>query len=91
MPGYEIYNKCLTTDDQSGVGGVLTFTFTSAPKQIWVLCVGDDARADLNENDPTDSRGVFCGDGIPTPIPVSAERVNVYAPAATTVSVWGFG
>lgn len=92
MPGYEIYNTAYTLEDQTSVGGVLEFSFTGGcPKQIWVCCVGDDGRAQVNGETPTSTNGVFCGDGVPTPIPVAAEKVNVYAPASTEVSVWGFG
>lgn len=91
MPGYEIYNTVYTTNDVTSMGGVNEFNFTQAPKQIWVLCVGGDGKATVNEGTPSGSNGVPCLDGVPTPIPVAAQKVSVYADAAVVISVWGFG
>jgi len=77
--------------DQAGVGGVLTFTFTSAVQLVVVHARGLNlvARADPFGGVPASSQGIICGDDIPTYIPVATSSVKVFAPAGMTVTVHG--
>lgn len=76
--------------DQSGAGGVLTFTFSSPVDLFWVRSVGGVSRADPFGGTPSVSAGVYCGADEPTPLSVTTTTVRVFAPAGATVSVWGF-
>ena len=78
--------------DQSGAGGVLTFTFP-APVQLAVVHAtgaGLTARADPFGGAPSASTGVKCPDDVPTYIPVVTSTIKVYAPSGMTVGVWGY-
>lgn len=77
--------------DQSGAGGVLTFTFASPMDLVWVRCSGGVGRASAaGAADPAASRGAYCEDGEPEPISVRTTTVRVFAGSGTIVSVWGY-
>lgn len=80
--------ECLA--DQTGAGGVLTFTFTAAVSLVIVHAVGTSqvARASTTQT-PTASLGVRCPDDAPSYIPVAASSVQVFAPNGMVVSVSG--
>ncbi len=86
----EVFNSGATLPDQSGAGGVLTFTFASAMDLIWIRSVGGVSRADPFGGTPTSTQGVYCADSEPQPITVTATTIKVYAPSGATVSVWGY-
>lgn len=87
----DIYTGGEVLADQAGAGAVQTFTF-SAPVQL-VCClasgVSGTARFDPFGGTPSATQGIPCDFGVPTPVPVQATIVKVYAPAGLTVSVWG--
>ena len=76
--------------DQAGAGAVLTFTFTTPVNLAWVLVDGDDGRCDPFGGTPSSGAGIPCDDGVPQPVSMTVTTIKVYAPAATTVSVWGY-
>lgn len=76
--------------DQSGAGGVLTFTFSEEHQLVWVQIDGGDGRADPFGGTPSASAGIPCVDGTPQPMTVSTDVVKVFAPGSTTVHVWGY-
>lgn len=85
----ESYTNLEVLPDQAGGGDVLTFTFTSTPKLIWVISRGAASRAAITDT-PTATFGIFCDDGVPQPMTVESQTVQVYAPGAATVTVWGY-
>lgn len=77
---------------QTGAGAVLTFTFASAVDLVVVECEGlatDVARADPFGGTPTATAGIPCRDEAQVYIPVTATVIKVFAPTASTVTVWG--
>lgn len=76
--------------DQAGAGAVLTFAFSAAVHQVWIYSLGAVSRAGVGATDPSSTRGAFCDNGVPCPLPVTASVVKVWAPVGATVSVWGF-
>lgn len=76
--------------DQAGAAGVLTFTFSAARQLVWVRSDGGVARANPFGGVPTSTSGIFCDDGVPTPITVTTSLVKVFAPTGTTVKVHGY-
>lgn len=85
----DYFNDCEVLEDQAGAGDVLTFTFTSTPKMIWILSRGGVSRATTTQT-PTSTFGVYCDDGVPQPFSVESQTVQLYAPSGATVTVWGF-
>ncbi len=79
-------------DQQSGAGGVLTFTFASAVDLVVVELDGlttDVGRVNPFGGVPTASFGIPLRDESPIYIPVTTNSVKVYAGSGTTVNVWG--
>lgn len=78
--------------EQTGAGAVLTFTFASSVNLVVVESAGDGfvSRADPFGGTPTADLGVPCRHEVPTYLPVTTSEVKVYAPAGTSVNVWGF-
>lgn len=79
--------------DQTGAGGVLTFTFASAVHLVVVDANGaaaDVARADPFGGTPDAATGIPCRDETPTFMPVTTSAVEVFAPAGMTVSCYGY-
>ena len=75
--------------DQTGVGGVLTFTFSQEMDLIWVRTDdGDACRVDPFGGTPTANRGIQCDTGVVTPINFSTTTLKIYA-ANGYVKVWG--
>lgn len=75
--------------DQTGVGGVLTFTFSKEMDLIWVRTDdGDACRVDPFGGTPTANQGIQCDTGVVTPINFSTSTIKVYA-ANGYVKVWG--
>lgn len=85
----DFYTTTEVLPDQAGANGVLTFTFTSTPKMVWVKSTGGISRA-VTSGVPTASFGIPCDDGVPQPLSVQTQNVSVYAPTGATVTVWGF-
>ena len=81
--------ECLP--DQTGVGGVLTFTFAAPRNLIVVHAVGASqvARADPYGGTPSATQGFRCPDDAPTYMAVVATVVRVFAPAGMVVSCSG--
>lgn len=77
-------------DDQAGAGAALEFTFAAPVDLIWVRCDGGDGRANPFGGIPDVDSGIFCEDGIPNPITMTATVVRVFAAIGTTVRVWGY-
>lgn len=79
--------------DQTGAGGVLTFTF-SAPVHLAVVDANgtatDVARADPFGGTPAAGTGIPCRDESPTYMPVTTSSVKVYAPSNMLISCWGY-
>ncbi len=77
--------------DQPGAGGVLTFTFSSPVVSFWVAVVGTTGvcKVDHYGGTPSASSGIPVEAGGVLPIPEPATVVKIYAPAGTTVTVWG--
>jgi len=77
--------------DQSGAGGVLTYTFSNQQSLIVVHSVGTllTSRADPFGGTPSSTLGIRCDDGVPVYIPVQTSAVKVFAPSGTTVTVYG--
>lgn len=86
----DTFNSGETLADQAGAGAVLTFTFTSPMDLVWVRSVGGISRADPFGGTPTATQGIYCADGEPQPLTITATVVKVFAPIGATVSVWGF-
>lgn len=87
--GSDVYTTLEVLPDQTGAGDVLTFTFTGVPKLIWVMSRGDVCRA-VTTGTPTATFGVYCDDGVPQPLSVESQTVQVYAPSGAAVTVWGY-
>jgi hypothetical protein len=85
--GYQS-GECLA--DQTGNGGVLTFTFSAVVSLVWVRSVGAVCRADPFGGMPSATQGVYCASDEPCPITVDCQVLKVYAPSGATVSVWGY-
>ena len=77
--------------DQSGVGAVLTFTFSAAVQLVVIHARGASltARADPFGGTPSASQGIVCGDDAPTYVPVATSLVKVFAPAGMAITVHG--
>lgn len=83
--------ECLA--EQTGVGGVLTFTFSSPVHLVHVQGDGSDtdvARVDPFGGTPTASRGFRADDGVGIYLPVTTSSVKVFAPVDMVVTVNGF-
>jgi hypothetical protein len=76
--------------DQSGAGGVLTFTFAKEMDLIWVRSDGADSRCNPFGGNPSATAGIICEDGIPHPITLSTTTIKVFAPAGAKLNVWGY-
>lgn len=77
--------------DQTGAGGVLTFTFTDPVAAFWVAVVGDSGvcKVDHYGGTPSATQGIPVEAGGVMPIPEPASVVRVFAPSALVVTVWG--
>jgi len=91
------YDGNILTNDQSGAGGILTFTL-GAPAALVAVDVDNSspsdttiyiARATVDGTNPTSSRGWRCRSGQTTllPVPSPGGEVRVFAPSGVTVSV----
>lgn len=90
---HDDYQSGETLPDQTGSGGVLTFTFSSPVHLVVVDASGtatDIARADPFGGTPTSSQGVVCRDETPTFIPVQTSSIKIFAPTGMLVSVVGY-
>lgn len=90
------YNTGEILPDQTGAGGVLTFTFTSPVQNIWIYAVNPLALDDLGEvrvdpfgGNPTSTFGIPVSFGGITPIPVVATTIKVFAQVGVRVTVYG--
>lgn len=88
----DIYPNGEVLADQVGAGAVLTFTFSNPMNLIWVLSSGTTlvSRCDPFGGIPDASLGIYCEDGIPVPVTVTATTIKVFAPIGTTVRVYGY-
>jgi hypothetical protein len=78
--------------DQPG-GAARTFVFAADVAVAWVLIAGDPAavgRADPFGGTPGDGVGIPCPEGVPTPLTVRTSTVAVWAPAGSSIAVWGY-
>lgn len=80
--------------EQSGSGGVLTFTFSAQVQQVWVdmaaMVATDVGRVRVDGGNPTVSLGSPLRDQTPLPITANTATVKVLAPAGSTVNCWGY-
>lgn len=85
------YQQFESLADQSGEGGVLTFTFTAAVQLVVVHAVGASlvARAATTQT-PSAALGARCADDAPSYLPVTTSTVQVFTPVGMTVSVAGY-
>lgn len=89
----DYFNGMEAVPDQTGSGGVLTFNFQAPVQLVFVRVEGMDqvvGRATVNNQSPSASLGVYCGNGEATPIPAQTSSVKVFAPSGAWVYVWGF-
>jgi hypothetical protein len=91
QPVKDDYQSGEVLADQSGAGAVLTFTFSTTMSMVTCLSIGTSltARADPFGGTPTSTLGIRLDDGVPVFIPVNSSSVKVFAPAGTSISVWG--
>lgn len=81
--------------DQTGVGGVLIFTFSEPVQNLWVYAIAADpdtqgeVRVDPFGGTPSASLGIPVAFGGITPIPTVATVVRVFAGNGIRVTVYG--
>lgn len=82
--------------DQSGIGGVLTFTFSAPVQNLWVYAVNPldltdsgEVRVDPYGGIPSASLGIPVAFGGGFPISATTSSVKVFAPINTRVTVYG--
>lgn len=82
--------------DQSGNGGVLTFTFAASVQNIWVYAVNPldltatgEVRVDPFGGTPSASTGIPVSYGGGFPIPIVTSSVKVFAPVGSRVTIYG--
>lgn len=76
--------------DQSGSDTVLTYTFSSPVDLVWVRSDNGTSRADPFGGVPTSTLGIICEDGIPNPMTIRTDEVQIFAPNGSIVNVWGY-
>lgn len=94
-PGGEIettdrYTGGEALPDQVGADDVLDFAFGAEVDLIWVRLDGGDGRADPFGTVPDQDTGIFCEDGVPNPLTITADAVKVWAPTGAVARVWGY-
>lgn len=82
--------------DQTGIGGVLTFTFSTPVQNMWVyavrpidLAADGEVRADPFGGAPSATFGIPISLGAITPIPAVATSIKIFAAAGVRVTVYG--
>lgn len=94
VPVRDDYTTGEVLADQTGAGGVLTFTFSAPVHMVWVRDIGATAsnvsRVDPFGGTPSSTTGIAVPNGEPTPITVTTSSVKVFAPTGSTIAVYGY-
>jgi len=87
----DIFYEGEALPDQTSAGAALLFTFSEPVQLVWVLVGGEvNGRVDPFGGVPSANSGIPSLGGSPTPITMSIEQLQVWAPSGAVVSVWGF-